>query len=241
MRGTTLANLRTRLKAEVGDAQETNTFADQEYMYLLSTKQQDLANAFDWAFLEHRWDLACAAGSRYLTLPTQDIQGLTVTPNFERPMLVERYYNIKYVPIAYGIGAQQYNWIDSNLGQTLDPIQNWRMASNVSEASNPSQIEIWPIPQTNQVIRFTGQRQVLTLSADADKADLDDLLLIYMVAAERLMLRDQKSAQFKLNQAQQHLIKLRAGYPTNNDPIKLGGATYETRGIRTTPLVVVHG
>lgn len=241
-RGVTLAALVTRLKAEVGDAQEANTFADQEYKYLLATKQQDFANGYDWDFLERRWDLACAGGSRYLTLPTVDIQGATNTISFERPILVERLYNTKYAPVTYGIGSQQYNYLNSDLGQSMDPIQNWRMSSSAADAASPNQVEIWPIPQTSQVMRFTGQRALNPLLVDADKADLDDLLLIYFVAAERLLLRDQKSAAFKFKQAEDHLVKLRAAYAVNEEPIKIGARLNYERDTRClVPMVIVHG
>ncbi len=55
-RGTTLANIRALLKSELGDAQETNDFADAEYNRLIATEQKNYANAYDWPFLQHRWD-----------------------------------------------------------------------------------------------------------------------------------------------------------------------------------------
>jgi len=242
-RGTTLANIRALLKSEVGDAQETNDFADAEYNRLLSTKQKDFANAFDWPFLQHRWDLSCPSGTRFVGFPSTDILGLTnQVINVERPVLVERFFNTKYWKLDYGIASIQYNWRNSDNDERLDPIQRWQIVSNVNESGQANKLEVWPIPVTNQVVRFTGQRVVQTLSADSDTADLDDLLLVYFVAAERLMLRDQKSAMYKLNQAKEHLVKLRAGYPTSEEPIVLGRkSTYERDLRRITPLVIVHG
>lgn len=241
-RGQTLATIRAKLKAELGDTQEANTFADAEYNYLLANKQMDLANAYDWPFLQHRWDLACAAGSRFLAFPSTDILGITnLTINLARPVLAERFFNTKYWKMDYGITSVQYNWRNSDRDERIDPIQRWQFATNVNEASQANKIEVWPIPVTDQVVRFTGQRQVLALTSDSDTADLDDLLLVYYVAAERLMLRDQRSAAFKLKQAEDHLTRLRAGYPTSEEPIVLGRkSTYERDNRRITPLVVVH-
>lgn len=240
-RGIALSILRQRLKAEVGDAQETNSFADAEYNLLLAQKQMDFANGYDWPFLEHKWDLAVTSGGRYFNLPTSDIRGVASIINFERPILAERYYNTKYWAMDYLITSRQMNWRNSDLGEPLDPIQRWQLVSNVNESSNPNQVEVWPIPITDQKLRFTGQRVINTLASDTDTADLDDLLLVYFVAAERLMLRGQKNAQYKLAQAQQHLVKLRSSYPTNTEALVLGKkSSYEIDNRRITPLVVVH-
>src|SRR6266496_155584 len=239
-RGTTLVNLRALLKAEIRDAQETNAYADAEYNYSLANKQTDLAFAYDWSFLSRKWDLACATGSRYLSIPTADIRGTAATINFERPLLVERLYNTKYQMLEYGITSQQLNWRNSDLGQPLDPIQRWQLVTNTSETSNADQIEVWPIPASNQTVRFTGQRNVYTLTGDADRADLDDLLIVYHVAADYLMHRDQANATLVLKKANDRLIRLRAGYPTLSDPVVFGHkSTYEREVRRITPLVVV--
>jgi len=108
----------------------------------------------------------------------------------------------------------------------MDPIQKWQLATNSTEGSNPDQVEIWPIPVAAQTVRFEGQRNVLTLSANSDKADLDDLLLVYWVAADYLALRQQPNAALQLKKAMDHLTKLRASYPVDNDPpIHIGGGT----------------
>ena len=241
-RGTTLANLRALLKSELGDTQETNDFVDAEYNRLLATEQKNYANMFDWPFLQHRWDISCVAGTRFVALPTSDILSLTVSPNFERPVLAERYFNTKYWKLDYGITSVQYNWRNSDLAEALDPIQRWMLVGNVNETSPyTNKIEVWPIPVTAQTVRLTGQRDLKALLSDSDTADLDDLLLVYTVAANRLLLRGQSNAQMKLAQAERHLAKLRAGYPTSEEPIVLGRrSSYERDLRRITPLVVVH-
>ncbi len=167
--------------------------------------------------------------------------GETVSINSERPVLAERFYNTKYWKLDYGVTSTQYNWRNSDNGEALDPIQRWMMVTNVNESTAANKIEVWPIPVTNQNVRFTGQRVLQALTADSDTADLDDLLLVYTVAASRLLLRGQANAQMKLAQAAAHLTKLRAGYPTSEEPIVLGRkSTYERDLRRITPLVVVH-
>lgn len=228
-RGVVLSTVRALLKAELRDAQETNTNTDTEYNYALSNKQRDLALAYDWPFLEHDWDLSCAAGSRYLNIPTSDTRAASVTINFERPVRVSNLFGSLYNEVDYGIGIEQYNYLEGTT-EPQDPIQRWRLVTNTSEATNPDQVEIWPVPGTAQTLRFTGQRNVLTLSSDTDKADLDDLLLVYFVAADYLAMRGMTNAPAALAKAQSHLIKLRTGYPTKEcPPVVFGKQTYFER------------
>lgn len=223
-RGTALSTLRTLLKAELRDAQQTNSVIDTEYNYALASKQKDLALAYDWPFLQHDWDLACAAGSRYLNIPTTDVRGASVTINFERPVQVSRLHGSYYREICYGIGNEQYNLFEGTT-EKADPIQAWQLVTNANEASNPAQVEIWPSPATAQSLRFRGQRNVLALASNSDTADLDDYLLVYMVAADYLALRGQPNAPVVLRKAQEHLIKLRASYPTDDEPVIWGRNT----------------
>lgn len=228
-RGTTLTVLLALLKAELRDAQETNTTLDAEYTYALSNKQKDLALAYDWPFLKHDWDLACASGSRYLTIPTIDTRAQAVTINFERPVCVQRKYGSWYEEIAYGIGPEEYNLFEGTT-QKQDPIQKWQFVSNVNEASNPDQIEIWPSPNSAQTVRFTGQRAIRVLASASDTADLDDLLVVYFVAGDYLGQREQANAALVLKKANDHLLKLRVGYPTTTVPrMVLGRQRYEER------------
>src|SRR5204862_4370944 len=103
MRGTVLSTARTLPKADLRDAQQTNTAADLEYNYALANKQTDFALAYDWPFLEHKWDLACPAGSRYLNMPTADIRGLACTINFQRPLKSSRYFSLVYTESDYKV------------------------------------------------------------------------------------------------------------------------------------------
>jgi len=216
-RGTSVTNLLALLKAELRDAQETNTTLDAEFTYALASKQKDLALAYDWPFLKHDWDLTCGIGSRYLAMPTQDTRLQNVTPNFERPMLVQRKWGQWYEPVCYGIGPEEYNLFEGTT-KKQDPIQKWQFSTNIGESSNADQIEIWPSPATAQTLRFTGQRVLRALSAATDTCDLDDLLLVYFVAADYLGLRQQSNAGIVLKKANDHLQKLRGAYPTPSCP-----------------------
>lgn len=223
-RGVTLANIRTLLKAELRDAQETNTALDTEYNYAIANKQRDLANEFDWPFLKHDWDLPLSPGTRYYPLSGAVVtHGATATINFARPICVTRLWSTTYEPVIYGIGTEQYN-IREGVNEQQDPVQNWQFVTNVDESSNDNEIEVWPVPAGAQTLRFTGQREVQTLTSDSHLSDLDDLLLVYFVAADYMALRGQQNAPVILQKAQKHLARLMASYPVKmSPPVKFGG------------------
>lgn len=222
-RGTTVVSLLAKLKAEIGDFSGTNTVRDLELTQLLDNKQKWLATEYEWPFLEQRWDQTVAIGAQFKTLPTTDAEGDTTAINMERFPKVEVYWGQHWTPVEYGIGSDEYNTLDHSLGQDSDPIQRWRVATNPNEPTNPNQYEVWPVPVTAQTIRFTGQRTVTDLTANGATADLDDMLLVYFVAGERLMRSKQQDAQLKLQMAQRRLQWVRQNYPTRDVRRSLAG------------------
>ena len=214
-RGTTLANLRSMLKAEIGDYSGTNTSRNAELNVLLSNMQKRLSTEHYWPFLERHWDVPVAAGQQYISLPTTtagDPEQEVSEINLDQLPTVKTHYTTQYWPVAYGITEDEYNTFDFSLGQTSDPIQRWRLATNPNEAEDPNQFEVWPVPGTAQTLRFTGERAILPLSADDDTADLDDILLVLFCAAEILQRNKQPDAALKLNAAQRQLQWLKQGY-----------------------------
>lgn len=243
-RGSTLASLVTMFKAEVGIDLVAGSGDDTLIKVLLSNKQLWLGDEFDWSFLEHRFDLACAVGSRFLALPTAESAtgdlGASVGINFNRPHKVETKWGSKWFELGYGIGSKEFNFIDSDQALTLDPIQKWRFASNTSEAASADKVEIWPMPATAQTVRFSGQRQLLALTTNTDKADLDDLLIVLFCAAEWLQKRQSSEAQLKGQLAQSRLVRLRAGYPQRTRRCILGGAEPDIEPRRVVPIITVR-
>ncbi len=91
-----------------------------------------------------------------------------------------------------------------------------------------------------QTIRFWGQRQLLPLVADSDKADLDDLLLVYTVAAELATRLEQKDANVKQAKAGERMRQLRGVYPNRDEKLILGkNLTFQPGLRRVVPLVIV--
>jgi hypothetical protein len=231
--------------AEIGDASSPNTVRQTEINTLLSNKQKWLASEYSWPFLEQFWDSAVGAGAQYVQFPTLNDSGLgeTTAINFERPVLVQVFWNQIYLDMDYGIGSEEYNYLNPQLQQFCDPIQRWRFRTDTSEPTAPDTYEVWPVPVTPQTVRFTGQRTIIPLTQDTDKADLDDMLLVYFVAAEMLMRSKQEDAQLKMSMAKQRLEKLRGAYPVRTQEIVLGRSNENVREQRRiVPLIIVaHG
>ena len=221
-RGVTLTNLLAMLKATLGENSGTNVAGDSALKVLLSNEQKWLAGQWDWSFMEHRWPKVIPVGTRFIALPTTTATnvdgasggdlGFTAAINFDRPVTVETYYNGIWYPVENGINSTEFNYLEGTTDVT-DPIRKWRLASNTSESSNADQIEVWPLPVTEQTLRFTGQRQLLTLSSGSDKADLDDMLLVFMTAAKLAARRKLPDASLIASQAQERLRQVRAMYP----------------------------
>lgn len=223
-RGTALSALVSMVKAEIGDNAGTNTAADAQIQVQLSNLQKWLATEYHWPFLERRWDVAVPANTQFVAFPTTDDNADTATPiNFEVMPKVEVFWNNVYQPVEYGIGIDEYNTLDFVLQQQSDPIQRWRAATNPNEAHNPNTFEVWPVPVTAQTLRFIGQRQLLPLAVGTDTADLDDMLLVMGVSAEKLARSKQADAQLKLTKYQNRLQQIRQNYPTRDRIRVLGG------------------
>lgn len=223
-------------------AQSANaTATDSEIKTLLSNKQKFLATEYAWPFLQHRWDVSVSPSNRYLPIPTVNELAQTTPIDFERPVVVEVRWNNRWQEVQYGIGSGQFNYLNSDASiaavNPMDPIQRWRFSDD--------NFEIWPIPTTASVVRFTGQRELNPLIATNDTADLDDQLLILGVVADKLQyLNKPQIAQMKMQQYEKRLLHCRAAPTGNNQNIVIGGGIEEDnsgRARRIVPLVTIHG
>jgi len=226
------------MKYHTRDTQETNTALDGSFNSILVSVQDNLCAQFDWPFMKDRWEVTIAAGTRYKAIPTSNVRAIASTINFERPVQVYRFWQNKYLPIGYGIDIDNYNDQNSALSESQDPIQRWESDTNTGDTSNPDEFEVWPIPATDQVLRFEGQRVPRTFTSDSDKSELDSLLLALFAAAEVLQMRDQKLADAKQIQANRKLVACRAGIPSDKTPIILGRRQLDVPRIQRIPVAI---
>jgi hypothetical protein len=251
MRNTPLGQVRLMVKAQCGKSLDaTATSQDAEINQLISDCQAQLAASYDWPFLKQRWDSILAVATRFQTFPTTfSPQGGSVAAtgaiNFERPPRVETKWNNIWQEVIYGIDdIPEFNYLDSDRAQVLDPAQRWQF-------SDETNYEIWPLPASAAQIRFIGQRQLIALGSYANGAitwddtalcDLDDLLLTYHVAAEYMLREENSQASIMAEKAQRRLIAVLGAYPVRSETITIGrGTPLDRKAIRQVPLVLVGG
>lgn len=240
MTGNTLANVLSMVKAETGKSLAASaTAADQQLYQMIENQQNWLADEYDWATQAHWWDVNVVASNRFVNIPSTNELAAVMTINLRRPVSLFRQWNIIWVPLEEGIKDKDYNYINSDLGVVLDPVQKWRL-------NGTAKFEIWPMPASAQTIRWHGQGVVASLKTAAafDPAktlDLDDLLVCYFTAARILQKEKQADAQFMLTQATNRLSLLRASEPHSTERVVIGKGGMTRQQIRAVPIVAVHG
>ena len=189
-RGTTLAQIVSKYRAEAGRSMEVNVgVGDLEAQKNLIRRTQDvLYEGFDWSFLRVDVHKDLYAGQRFYDVP--------IDLNFDRIEKIHVWYNNYPQEVTRGIRPEQYSIHDSRNDERGDPVLRW----DIRWTDGAEQIEVWPIPETNgMTLEFTGIRKLRPLVSDADVADLDDNLIALFAAAETL--ERQKSADSKPVQA----------------------------------------
>lgn len=265
-RNTVLSVVRSMVKAESSKSlQSTSTAQDAEINQIIYDTQAGLAGQFDWAFLTTRWDSNLVPGQRYQVFPTVSNLGKAATINFERPVQTLVKWTEIWQNVEYGISEySEFNYLDSDLNQVLDPIQRWQF-------SDEANFEVWPLPASNAQFRFIGQRMVGTLQQSStiqavggssiqavgggvltsspqvnwnDNAtlDLDDLLIALFAAATYLAQKESPKAASVLAAANRRLTAQRGSYPTRTQPLIVGRTLpMDRKLLRQVPIVLVGG
>lgn len=230
-RGTTLGQLVEDLRAEAGHALQPALGASTRDVLInvLRRQQKRLWEDYSWPFLRVSRDVPVQAGLRYYNIPTN----LT----YERIERVEFKYGDRWQKLEYGIGLEHFNQYDSDLGIRSYPVYRFREAEN-------GQIEVWPVPSENGssttgLIRFTGIRNLNSFTADADRADLDDQLLVLFAAAEVLARQKTNDASSKLAQAQAHYARLKARN-SKSEPFVMGADEPKGYTPKGPPMVAIQ-
>lgn len=250
-RGTPLSTVRSMLKAELQKSLDiTSNAQDSELNQIIFDVQQWLASEYDWPFLRARWDVVVTAGTRYLAYPTTDDDGNVFAIDFERAgdMQVFVKWNQVWQEVEYGIREmEEYNYIDSDRGQVLDPIQRWMF-------DDQNKFEVWPIPATTATVRFIGQRVTTELRQstlgvlpitwnDGALLDLDDQTVVLYGTSEYLLKKDMAQASaLLLQKANTRMANIRATYPKLQKDCIIGrDSGFDRRTLRIVPMIVVGG
>jgi hypothetical protein len=185
--------LRAEIGASVNPAMGTNAVHGMNL--LLSRTQERLWTDYDWPFMIVDRDVPMLAGQRIYSFPA-DL-------DFNRVIGANVKYSATWRPVDYGVGVEQYNFMDSDIGQRQDPVLRW-------QHDGGTQFEAWPIPASSDtVIRFNGVKNLKPLVMDTDVCDLDDKLIILFAAAEMLAHNKAADASAKASLATAHYNRLR--------------------------------
>lgn len=229
-RGTTLGVMVDMLRSEIRDSNNPalGINARASYVNYLQRMQEDLYDDFDWPFLRFAFDKRLQAGERYYDIPTgivlEGIQAVRL-----------KWGGIWSGNLDRGITPEDYSAYDSERDVRVDPVQKWDLFGD-------RQFEVWPVPASNSdavsnnLLRFTGKEALPSLINDADRAVLDDRLIVLSVAAEILAARKAPDAQAKLQIANRRFKRL-TGLSRRTKPFVLGGSS--TPNARRYPPVVV--
>jgi hypothetical protein len=232
MRGQTLTELLSDLKAECGYSQNAAHGINNRdsLVQVLKRTQRRLWSDWDWMHMRVSRDIQLNAGQRYYNCP-DDLP-------YERIDTAEVKFGGQWMPLCFGINERQYSVYDPRVDERSWPVQRWDVAEDPADTlgtpDNRGMIEVWPLPSDSGSapsptvdlegwIRFTGIRFLRPFTMDSHRCDLDGDLIVLFAAAEILQ-RDRKDdAQAKLQAATKLYMMLR-GNQEKNRSFNLNGA-----------------
>jgi hypothetical protein len=195
----------------------------------LQNVQEALYNDYAWTMLRAQRDQGVQAGQRFYGVPSD--------MHIDRIEEVHFRYGNEWIQLQNGIGDEEYFRWDSDLGITSYPCERWKIWEG-------EEIELWPIPATNQdpvsldgTLRIKGIRDLKPLVADTDRADLDDWLIIYTAAAERLEYDNKKLAKVMFTKAERLYMRLRGQMEKRGSFKMFQGGDDLGKGLRGPPRV----
>jgi hypothetical protein len=231
MRGQTLGELLSDLKAECGFSQNAAHGINnrESLVQVLKRTQRRIWSDWDWMHMRVSRDMQVNAGQRYYNCPT-DLP-------YERIDCAEVKFGGQWKPLCFGITERQYSIFDPRTNERSWPIERWDVAEDPADTGgtpdNRGMIEVWPLPSDSGTpdapgsdqegwMRFTGIRFLRTFNADSDRCDIDGDLIVLFAAAE-ILARDRKEdAQAKQQAATQLYLRIR-GNQEKNRVFNLGG------------------
>ena len=105
--------------------------------------------------------------------------------------------------VTYGITPGMRNEYDSAQNERSDPVRAWQYFDD-------GQYEVWPMPEKQGCqLQFTGLRKLRPLLQDADRADLDDRLIVLFAAGQWLKRSKDPAADIVLQLADSHYLKIK--------------------------------
>ena len=226
-RGTQFSAIINRVKNETGRSDEVSIgIAD------LPRVKEAINTVYHALYLNHDWDhlrkvfarQTLSAGQRYYDFPA----GL----NLERIEHVEVWYSDIPHSVERGIGFEDYAVYDSENDERNEPALKW----DIKWTGSSEQIEIWPVPSTNnQELQIIGLQDAPRLVNDDDLCLLDDTLVVLYAAAHLL---DGDEAKMKLDFARAHLATLQSRHKSTGKRYRLGVPTDDAAVSKRSGIVI---
>lgn len=215
MRGNTLGALIQMLRRElkIAESPALGKNTREQHAHALRSAQSRLFTQHDWPFKNVKRDITMAAGQRYYAPPADlDLEDLRIA---------KVAYSGLWYDLTRGINTDNYNAFNSDLDRRNDPVRNWDIYND--PITNGDMLEFWPIPASNglSVARFEGTRKLRPLVADADPADLDDLLIVLFAAVDICPAKEVARMEKK---ASAHFLALRRNLAPNEMFVSGGGS-----------------
>ena len=162
---------------------------------IINRVYETLYDEHDWPFLRRAFPrIPLQNGQRFYDLPS-DL-------NVERIEDVSVWWGGSAHPLPRGINSQSYSSYDSVTDERTDPALAWDLRWSGDSTAGTPQVEIWPIPSTNDSeLEITGIQKIQELNADEDQCLLDDKMVVLFVAAQFLARQKSEDADWVANQA----------------------------------------
>lgn len=222
-RGVQLSQLIRDVRAEVGRSLDVaHGVNDRDALiHHINRVQRTLAMAHDFEHLHVRRNVALGAGTRYYAFPSE--------LDFEQVQETWVDYGSTKLSVDYGVGADEMAAYDSDADERSWPVRRWMV-----DADNPSQFEVWPIPDQAGTLNMYGRRVITDMVADSDTSILDGDLITLNVAGEILARNKAEDATQRLNLANALLNRILARQRAHkrSSVLVLGGGLRRSRTLR---------
>lgn len=174
-RRTTLLELLTMLRSELGrsDNPAVGVSDVPRLRYELNKAYESVRDRKRWPHLYKIFDkIDLQAGEQFYDFPS-DLDYNVVEGVFV-------WWNGRPYEIKRGISVEDFNSYDSTSDERANTVQKW----DVRDTGTREQVVVWPIPSDNeQDLQFVGWKKFSRLVNNADRCEVDDLLVVLLAAA----------------------------------------------------------
>lgn len=190
----------------------------------LSRNYESLYDDYDWPHLSVISDrMTINAGQRFYDFPDN--------MSYETTDQIVAWWSAQPIPLTRGIDFEHYAEYDPEADQRSSPVTHW----DVRFTDPREQIELWPLPASEQELQFKGRKKFVPLINDADLCLIDDSLVVLTSAVELLGPKS-GNVQAKLAALQRRYSKLkgRTKGGARSVRIGLGAGSQDTVPTRAT-------